>query len=62
GYSGKCSNTCRTHRSLTFGSILFGMTHILPTHKDAARNLGRFKVHDQGGDAVAELDQHPSRW
>lgn len=36
------SSTCRTHRSLTFGSIFFGMVRILPTHKDAASNLGRF--------------------
>lgn len=35
-------STCRTHRSLTFGSIFFGMVRILPTHKDAASNLGRF--------------------
>ncbi len=27
---------------MTFGSILFGMVRILPTHKDAASNLGRF--------------------
>lgn len=42
GYSDNCSSTCRTHRSLTFGSIFFGMVGILPTHKDAASNLGRF--------------------
>ena len=29
-------------RSLTFGSIFLGMNCILPTHKDAAPNLGRF--------------------
>jgi hypothetical protein len=29
---------------LTFGSIFFGMARILPTHKDAAQNLGRFRV------------------
>ncbi|WP_206780570.1 hypothetical protein, partial [Nocardioides sp. XL1] len=33
---------CRTHRSLTAGSIFFGMVRILPTQKDAASNLGRF--------------------
>lgn len=41
-YSARCSNTWRTHRSLTFGSIFFGMDCILPTHKDAAGNVGRF--------------------
>ncbi|MGP4058974.1 IS1634 family transposase, partial [Mycobacterium sp. 4D054] len=41
-YSGKVSSTCRTQRSLTFGSIFFGMVCILPTQKDAASNLGRF--------------------
>ncbi len=44
GYSGKCSSTWRTHRSWTFGSILFGMNCILTTHKDATRYLGRFRV------------------
>lgn len=41
-YSGKCSSTWRTHRSLIFGSIFFGMARILATEKDAASNLGRF--------------------
>ncbi|WP_206780578.1 hypothetical protein, partial [Nocardioides sp. XL1] len=44
--SGRCSSTCRTHRSLTAGSIFFGMVRILPTQKDAASNLGRFSVLD----------------
>ena len=39
---GYCSTTRRTHRSLTFGSIILGMVRILPTHKDAARYAGRF--------------------
>ena len=38
--------TCRTHRSLTFGSIFFGMVRIVPTHKDAASNLGHFTQTD----------------
>jgi len=32
-------------RSLTLGSIFLGMNCILPTHKDAASNLGRFTGH-----------------
>ncbi|MEI2826414.1 MAG: hypothetical protein V9F04_08355 [Dermatophilaceae bacterium] len=43
GYSCTWSSTNRTQRSLTFGSIIFGMTCILPTQKDAARNIGRFR-------------------
>ncbi|WP_206780577.1 hypothetical protein, partial [Nocardioides sp. XL1] len=39
-------STCRTHRSLTAGSIFFGMVRILPTQKDAASNLGRFMEPD----------------
>ena len=42
GYSCRWSSTMRTQRSLTFRSIFFGMLRILPTQKDAARNLGRF--------------------
>jgi hypothetical protein len=29
-YSGKCSSTCRTHRSMTFELVVFGMVRILP--------------------------------
>jgi hypothetical protein len=36
------SLTNRTARALNSGSILFAMAGILPTHKDAASNLGRF--------------------
>lgn len=36
GYSGMCSSTCRTHRSLTFGSIVFGMLLILLDSTGAA--------------------------
>ncbi|NYI40505.1 hypothetical protein BKA03_000624 [Demequina lutea] len=43
GYSDTWSRTRRTARSRTTGSILFGMTYILPSHKDAAPNLRRFK-------------------
>jgi hypothetical protein len=31
GYSDKCSSTCLTHRSLTFGATSFGMARVLPT-------------------------------
>ncbi|MBG6056040.1 hypothetical protein IWX81_002472, partial [Salinibacterium sp. CAN_S4] len=34
-----------TARSRSAGSIFLGMTYILPTQKDAASNLGRFKAH-----------------
>jgi hypothetical protein len=44
GYSPRCSITRRTARALSSGSIFFGMNCILPTQKDAASNLGRFKV------------------
>jgi len=36
--------TRRTARALTSSSIFLGMVHILPTQKDAASNLGRFKL------------------
>ncbi len=36
GYSDRRSRTRRTQRSLTDGSIFFGMTRILPTHNDTA--------------------------
>ena len=53
GYSGRCSNTCPTHRSLTFGPIFFGMVRILPTHKDAASNLGASQSVDEDGSLLA---------
>jgi len=42
GYCDRCSRTKWTARSRSAGSILFGMTYILPTQKDAASNPGRF--------------------
>ena len=53
GYSGRCSNTCPTHRSLTFGPIFFGMVRILPTHRDAASNLGASQSVDEDGSLLA---------
>jgi hypothetical protein len=44
GYSCRWSRTRSAQRSLTFGSIFFGTVRILPTQKDAARNLGRFNA------------------
>lgn len=44
GYSLRCSITRRTARALSSSSILFGMSCILPTQKDAASNLGRFTL------------------
>ncbi|MGQ0463914.1 MAG: hypothetical protein ACT4QG_01215 [Sporichthyaceae bacterium] len=37
------SSTCRKQRSFSFASIFFDTVRILPTQKDAARNLGRFR-------------------
>jgi hypothetical protein len=39
--------------SLTLGSIFFGTGCILPTHKDAAGNLGRFKAWND--DLIAQI-------
>jgi len=48
GYSPRCSFTRRTARARTSGSICLGMLLILPTHKDAAGNPGRFTVKSGG--------------
>ena len=42
GYSDWRSRTNRTARSQRAESIFFGMTHVLPTQIDAAKNLRRF--------------------
>jgi hypothetical protein len=51
-YSAKWSSTNRTQRSLTFASIFFGTDRILPTQKDAAKNLRRFT--DSGNCSVEQ--------
>lgn len=43
-YSTRCSSTRRTTRSLTAGSIFFGMTPSFLTQKTAASNPWRFRV------------------
>jgi hypothetical protein len=43
-YSPRCSRTSRTARSLSAGSIFFGMTPSSVTHKEAAQNPGRFRT------------------
>ena len=44
GYSDWCSRTNRTARSQRAESIFFGMTHVLSTQIDAAKNLRRFGI------------------
>jgi hypothetical protein len=43
-FTGMVSSICWRHGSFTLGSIFFGMAYVLPTQKDAALNLARFRL------------------